>query len=277
MEVAFSPSSNQPSAVPGARDMASFRKFLIAAALTGAPLASLPALVPTQVDQSAVARSEAEREYQDALRSLREAILPAGERDENWDVGGADIEKAIRDLGVDKFYLLRTGSPDGAALVTVVTDRPISDFAQREWRVVDTYGSADAVLENPGLTFGYLSPRYVLGGRTNNRRVGSAACADGISHAILYEVPGAPESAEDKDLPEFFKAMMLAIEGQTLCSRADGDASKGWSMRQYFPDGRLVLNPDRSIPSDRITIVPAAPVGTLIKPPLPPAPATPQP
>ena len=257
--------------------MMAVRYFLIASALAGAPLAGLSADVPTRQDGPDLAQSEAEREYQDALRSLREAIFPAGERDENWNVGGADVEKALRDLGVDKFYLLKTGSPDGVALVTIVTDRPIADFAEREWRVVDTYGSADTFLGNPGLTFGYLSPRYILGGRTDNRRVGSASCADGISHAILYEVPGAPESADDRELPEFFKAMMQAIEGQTLCSRADGDASKGWSIRQYFPDGRLLLNPDRSIPSDRVTIVPAAPVGTLIKPPSLPASATPQP
>ena len=257
--------------------MSRSRNTLIALAIFGAPLAPSAAFVPTIADQPAPSQPWPEREDQDSLRSLREAIFPAGERDENWDVGGADIEKDLRDLGVDRFYLLQTGSPDGATLVTIVTDRPISDFAQREWRVVDTYGSADAFLGNPGLTFGYLSPRYILAGRTNNRRVRSVSCADGISHAILYEVPGASESADDKELPEFFRAMMLAIEGQTLCSRADGDSSKGWSIRQYFPDGRRLLNPDRSISSDRVTTVPAAPVGTLIKPPSPPAPVTPQP
>ena len=249
------------------------RNTLIALAIFGAPLAPSAAFVPTTAEQPAQDQSQAEAE--EAIRALREMILPAGERDENWDVGGADIEKALRDLGPDRFYLLKTGAPDGATLVSIMTDRPIADFAQSEWRVVDTYGSAETVLENPGLTFGYLSPRYVLGGRTNSRRVRSASCSDGITHAILYEVPGAPESADDKELPDFFRAMMLAIEGQTLCSRADGDPSKGWSLRQYFPDGRLLLNPDRSIPSDRVTIVPAAPVETLIKPPSPPAPATP--
>lgn len=255
--------------------MISARNILVGAALLAAPLTLSQAAVPEKPgDVAAAGEPASDVESKKALRELRDLLFPAGERDENWNVGGADIEKALRELGPDKFYLLKTGAPDGGTLVSIMTDRPIAEFAQREWRVVDAYGSADTVLENPGLTFGYLSPRYILAGRTNSRRVRTAACADGISHAILYEVPDAPESADDEDLPDFFRAMMLAAEGLTLCRRADGDPSKGWSIRQYFPDGRLLLNPDRSIPADRVTIVPAAPIDSLIKPP-PPPPATP--
>jgi hypothetical protein len=257
--------------------MAFIRNFLIAVALIGAPLGGVSADVPTKLDElDPAANPMSDADAEKALRQLRDLMLPAGERDENWNVGGADIEKTIRDLGADKYYVLQVSAVDGSTAVTILTDRPITDFASGEWRAVESYGTADAAIENPTLTFTYLSPRYVLGGRANNRRVRSAICGEGISHAILYELPGAPVSPEDKELPEFVRAMMRAIEGQTLCSRHDGDPSKGYSVRNYFPDGRLILNPDRSVSVDRSTIVPAAPVSTLIKPP-PPAPATPQP
>ena len=90
-------------------------------------------------------------------------------------------------------------------------------------------------------------------------------------------MPVAPPVSEDNELPEFFQGFMLAADGYTLCSRYDGDRVTGYTVRTFLPDGRLVLNPDRTVPSSRIAIVPAAPVDSLIKPPPVPAEPTPRP
>src|SRR3712207_7470838 len=50
--------------------------------------------------------------------------------------------------------------------------------------------SGAAALDNPFVQFGRLTARYVFAARANSRRVGDADCADPVSHAILYEVPG---------------------------------------------------------------------------------------
>lgn len=156
---------------------------------------------------------------------------------------------------------------------SVPTARPIADFAPASWRIAKSYGSQETRLENSVVTFGYLSPRFVLAGRANSWRARDVICGDKISHAILYEVPDSPGSPADKDIADMFEALLVATEGQTLCGRYDGDPEKGYTARTFFPDGRLVLNPDRSAPAGRASIVPAAPVDSLIKPP-PEPPAT---
>jgi hypothetical protein len=257
--------------------MAFFRNFLIAVALAGAPLGGLCAEVPTKLDEVATAEksgSPADREK--AIRELRDLLFPTGERVDNWNVGGADIMAALELLGADKHYLLQTEGSDGPLSVGIWTDRPIADFAPAAWRVVDSYGSNETVLENAGLAFAYLTPRYAFAVRGNSRPAGSAHCSDRVGHAILYEVPESQQSPEDKDIPDFFVGMIAAMDGFAACARYDGDLEKGYSITVFLPDGRRLLRPDRSISAGRATIVPAAPIDILIKPP-PPAPATPQP
>ena len=68
-----------------------------------------------------------------------------------------------------------------------------------------------------------------------------------------------------------FEMLLIAVEGQTTCNRYDGDPEKGYAARDYLPDGRLILNPDRSVPApDRVVIVPSGPVDRLIGPPAEP-------
>ena len=251
------------------------RNLLIAAVLLAAPLAGTPAEVPTPLGEAVVSESaRIDREYEEAIRGLREAMLQTGDPVQNWDVGGADVETAIRALGADKYYLLETDPADGTMVVSILTERPVADFAPATWRVAESFGSAETKLESPTVSFVVMTARYVVGGRAGTRRARDAACTEKIGHAILYEVPGAPSTPEDADMPDIFAAMMLALEGQTICSRYDGSPDKGYSVRDFLPDGRLLLNPDRSVRAGRAAIVPAAPVDSLIKPP-PPPPATP--
>lgn len=250
------------------------RNTLIVLAIFWAPLAASFAEVPDRVDSPEQVRSDAEA--REAVRALREMIFPGGERVEGWDVGGADPEAAVRAMGADKYYLLETDASDGTSILTILTARPISEIAPSGWRVVKSYGAAETPLDNPSVAFGHLTSRFVLAGRSNGIRTRDADCSSKIGEAILYEVPGAPEAPEDKDVPDMFDGLMVAIDGQTLCVRFDGDPKKGYSARYFLPDGRQLLNPDRSIAASRVEIVPAAPIDTLIKPP--PAPATtPQP
>ena len=252
-------------------------KLLIAGALLAAPLAISRSEVPELPGGAASSEQRASAaDGEKAIRQLRELMFPAGERVEDWDVGGADPEEAVRAMGADKYYLLETDASDGTSTVTILTARPISEIAPAGWRIVKSYGAAETQLDNPSVAFGFLTPRFVLAGRANGIRTRDADCSNTIGHAILYEVPGAPEAPEDRDIPDMFDGLMLAIDGQTLCARSDGDPTKGFSVRYFLPDGRLLLNPDRSVPASRATIVPAAPIDTLIKP-SPPEPATPQP
>lgn len=254
--------------------MAVRRNWLIAMALLTAPIAAAPADVPTPLGEPATTEgAKADRDYEEAIRALREIMLPAGDRVENWDVGGADVEAAIRARGADGYYLLESDPSDGTTILSILTDRPIADFAPSEWRVAESHGSAETPVENPSVTFGYLTPRFVMSARAGSRRIGTADCTDRMSHAILYEVPGAPQTPEDEGMADMFRGIMVAMEGQTVCSRYDGSPEQGYSVRNFLPDGRRLLNPDRSIPAGRAAIVPAAPVDSLIKPP-PPAPPT---
>ena len=257
--------------------MSTIVRLLIAGTLLAAPLTVSRSEVPELPGQAAPAEKPfSDADSEKAIRQLRDLMFPAGERVEDWDVGGADPEAAVRAMGADKYYLLETDASDGTSIVTILTARPISEIAPSGWRVVKSYGAVDTPLDNPSVAFGYLTPRFVLAGRGNGIRTRDADCSNTIGHAILYEVPGAPEAPEDRDIPDLFDGLMLAIDGQTLCARFDGDPKKGFSARYFLPDGRLLLNPDRSVPASRVEIVPAAPIDTLIKPP-PPAPATPQP
>jgi len=211
------------------------------------------------------------RAFQAAVQQLRTFMLRTGETVEGWDRGGADPDGDLRRLGADRFYMLNRGS-DGAG-VTILTDRPLGDFAPAGWRIVDSYGSAGEALRSPQLDFQPLSARYVIGARSDISRVNDVGCARGFSHALLYELPGAPATEGDESIPTFFRMVILALEDQTICVRSDGTAETGYTARFFLPDGRSL--PAFDDPSERITIVPAAPIDRLIEPPPRPAPAAP--
>ena len=94
-------------------------------------------------------------------------------------------------------------------------------------------------------------------------RQNDAACFRDLSHALLYEVPGAPEIPEDAVMPMFFRMIILAMDSQTVCARMDGDRERGWRARFFLPDGRAL--PALTDANDLLTIVPAAPVETLVR------------
>jgi hypothetical protein len=206
--------------------------------------------------------------YQAAIRELRETLLRPGERVEGWDRGGADPDGEVRRLGADRFYMVSRS--DTGAGVSILTDRPIADFAPAGWRIVDSYGQAGERLSAPQVDFQPLSARYVFAARIDYTKVNDVACYSNFSHALLYEVPGAPADPDDDILPMMFRVMILAFENQTVCVRAEGDRERGYTSRFFMPDGRSL--PALDDPSERMTIVPAAPVDQLIAPP-PPRPA----
>ncbi|MGZ8999427.1 MAG: hypothetical protein ACXW2T_11295, partial [Allosphingosinicella sp.] len=76
-----------------------------------------------------------DRDYEEAIRALREAMFQPGERVENWDVGGADLEGAVRAMGAEKYYVLESDASDGSTLLSILTSRPIADFAPASWRI----------------------------------------------------------------------------------------------------------------------------------------------
>jgi hypothetical protein len=238
--------------------------FVAVAALI-APLAMASA-TPVLSEQEGPAGEIGLDEFRDAIAELRALMLRPGERVEGWDRGGANPDADLRARGADSHYFLSRGR-DGTS-VHILTSRPIADFASAAWRPVDSYGAASAELSSPQLDFFALSARYVMATRSQFHRVRDVDCQDNLSHALLYEVPGAPESPGDEELPILFRMTILALEDQRICVRTDGDAERGYRSRMFLPDGRSL--PELDDPGGLMTIVPAAPVDQLIEPPPPP-------
>jgi hypothetical protein len=205
--------------------------------------------------------AEALAQFRTQVERMRAELLRPGERVEGWDRGGADPDAALRALGAERFYQLSRGV-DGTG-VTILTARPIRDFAPAGWRVVDSYGIADERLEYPQVDFHPLSDRYVVASRSSSWRQNDAGCFRNLSHALLYERPNAVESPDDSAMPMFFRMIILAMDGQTICTRTDGDRTSGWRSRFFLPDGRAL--PALTDNNDLLTIVPAAPIDTLVR------------
>lgn len=241
--------------------------MLLAAIVLAAAGPAGAVAVPSQDDAGALAAFEA------AVAQIRASVLRAGERVENWDRGGADPDADARALGAETHFLLTSGR--AGASVAIVTERPLADFAPASWRIVDSYGAAGERLAGAQLGFEALSARYMIGARARTWRQNDVSCWRGFSHALLYEVPGAPAGPDDEQLPTLFRLLILALENETLCMRADGDGQRGYSIRYFLPDGRSL--PEVDDPAERVTIVPAAPVDRLVTPPSPRPSADPPP
>lgn len=224
-------------------------------------LALLPAQMLAQSPAPPTGDAESLAQFRTGVERMRAELLRPGERVENWDRGGADPDAELRALGADRHYQLSRGV-DGTG-VTILTDRPIRDFAPAGWRVVDSFGEAAERIEQPQIDFHPLSERYVIASRSSSWRQNDAGCFRNLSHALLYEVPGAPASAEDAMMPMFFRMIILAMDGQTICVRMDGNRERGWRSRFFLPDGRAL--PALTDNNDLLTIVPAAPVDTLVR------------
>jgi hypothetical protein len=208
-----------------------------------------------QADADSLAR------FRSAVERMRAEMLRPGERLEGWDRGGADPDRELRALGADRFYQLNR-TVDGSS-VTILTDRPIRDFAPSTWRVVDSYGEAGEALDHPQVDFLPFSERYVIASRSTSFRRNDAGCFRNLSHALLFEVAGAPASAEDANVPMLFRMLILAMDGQTICVRMDGDREHGYRSRYFLPDGRAL--PVLTDANDLLTIVPAAPLENLVR------------
>jgi hypothetical protein len=225
--------------------------------------------------QASLAQPNAEQDVQigsaetfgAAVAALRERMLRPGATVEGWNRGGANPDADLRRAGAETHYFLNRGE-DGTS-VGILSDRPIAAFAPAGWRVVDSFGSAATPLDGAQLDFVPLSPRYVIATRGQFRRRGDVDCTPGIANALLYEIPGAASGADDEGIPFMFRMLILAMDEQEICVRADGDAARGYRSQAFLPDGRLLpgLTDDEGI----TTIVPAAPIDRLIVPPTRPA------
>ena len=230
--------------------------WLAACALAAAPAA---AQVPGEQDLQ-IADVET---LQRAVDELRGEMFRRGPRVEGWDVGGVDPDAELRERGADRFYFLNRDS--GGTSVGIITTRPASDFVPAEWRVVDSYGTMAADLPSPQLDFIALSDRYVMAMRSQFERRRDVNCSPEVSGALLYEIPGAPARAGDETLPIFFRLILLAVEGQEVCVRTEGDATSGYRSRVFTPDGYEL--PELSDEEGITILVPAGPIDQLLEPP----------
>lgn len=236
--------------------------MLLAACLALSPGAAFAQDDPSAAPEGATASAEEMiAQLRGAVEALRAEILRPGELVPGWDVGGADPDAELLSAGADGHYFL-IRSADSPAVI-IFTQRRIADFAPGSWRIVDSYGSAIDAVERPFVQFSRLSPRYVLATRSNAFRRNNVDCTDKTTHALLYELPGETMTEDDENVPLLFRLGMLALEDSTTCTRYEGSRASGWTMRPLLPDGRGLPALDR--PADRLTIVPAAPIDTLIR------------
>lgn len=217
----------------------------------------------------------------DQLRRMTPADLEEYHRYENapgpfvpgWNVGGADPGSDLRSLGADTHYFAhRTGQ---RVSVTILTDRPLEDFVPPGWRLLDAGESSPITTGRPFVNFIYLlSPRYVLAIRGTTTRVGDVDCdADG-GKSRLFERPGVRLARGEPDREEIILLFRLAMRTLAAedpsCVRYDGDRERGYRKQIFLPDGRIL--PHAGNPNTLLTIVPAGPVETILRPdpPLPP-------
>lgn len=234
--------------------------LLLGAAGSAAAQGKPPATAPQQQDEGEPDDAEVLAMLQAAVADMRRSMFAPGPAVEGWNRGGADPDAELRARGADRnVFLLRSASEPS---VVMLTERPIADFAPSGWRIVDSYGSATERVRAPFVQFTRLTPRYVIAMRAGSQRVGTADCTDPIAHAMLYEVPDAPESEDDETLPLFFRIALLAGEGQIVCTRYVRDG-EGWRLNAFLPDGRSLPQLDRA--DDRLSIVPVGPVDALLR------------
>lgn len=230
--------------------------FAAALLLCAAPAAA----VPTQPQAEAPASPE--EQLRGLVQEIRATMLRTGEVVPGWNVGGADPDAALRAKGADTHYFLIDDG--GSREVSILSDKRIDTFAPGDWRQVDSYGSPVAYAEKPSIAFAALSSRYAVGLRGDGYRANDVDCSKKITHAILYEDPDAPDDGTDRDSAiGLFRVTLLAMDGQEICTRSQGNAETGWTARYMLPDGRDL--PELNSKKTHMTIVPAAPVDTLIK------------
>jgi hypothetical protein len=209
-------------------------------------------------------------DFLETVRQMRAELMKPGPRVADWQ-GGADPSAAVRARGADR-HVLVTEDENGSS-VSMLTDRRIADVAPSAWRIVDSYGSPVAYAENPGLGFVPLGRRFVVASRSSQWREHGLDCGKGFTHAILFERRDADSKEDVETAIGMFRLTMLAMEEETLCTRAEGDPDKGWDIRVVLPDGRDLpaFNEGRR----RMRIVPAGSLDALVKgTPLPDVPAT---
>jgi hypothetical protein len=201
-------------------------------------------------------------ELRNLVEQMRADILKPGAVLPGWNVGGADADAELRALGADKhYYLLKEGAKQE---VGILTEKRITDFAPSRWKVLDTYGSPIRYAENPSVHFSPLGSRYFIGMRSGGWRENGVDCSKDVTHAILFEDPGLPAGKDDAGTAiGLFRIALLALEGQTICAKAEGNSKEGWRIRHLLPDGRSLPELDET--ETVMTIVPAGPVENLVK------------
>lgn len=227
--------------------------------LTLAALLLAPAPAAAQDEAPEAGASVAE--LQQMVDQTRAQMLRPGPREAGWDQGGANPDADLRARGADRHYWVTSHSSGQS--VGILTRRPIAELAPAGWTVVDSYGAESGTpLDNPQIDFQPMSARYVLATRTQFTRRGGVDCTPGIASALLYDREGGSEvTNEDAAVILTFRILILAMEGQEICVRSEGNAAQGYRSRLFLPDGRAL--PELS--DDGVTrIVAAGPIDRLV-------------
>lgn len=230
---------------------------------TWIPIAAAAAFVCAPVMAAQTPTQAQPAELKTLVDTARAELLKPGPVVAGWNVGGADPNAELALRGADKHYFLEEHE-DGDADVSIPTTRRIDALAPAAWRAIDSFGSPIDYVERPTVSFSPVGTRYAIGARSGEWRENGVDCGKGPSHAILYERPEGPKEDLGRDEAiMLFRITMLAIDGQTVCVRHEGNARDGWRSRLMLRDGRDL--PELNKGSSRLRIVPAAPLETLVK------------
>ena len=191
-----------------------------------------------------------------------------------WNAGGADPHSDLKAMGADRYYFANRGS--FGVSVTILTDRPIEDFAPKSWRLLDSYGTRAAGEGEPWVNFiHWFDGRYVMASTGRTVRNGGAFCGSDGGEYRLFERPdvkrarGEPGTGLAREI--FASTIRTMAREPTSCSRYYGDRVRGYTRRDFTLDGR---EQDSSLPaaeppanSTHRIIVPACPIERVLKRP----------
>ena len=204
-----------------------------------------------------------------ALADTEAKLFRPGAKAENWNKGGVDLRSRIAASpgGLAGNYLVEVDK-DGEISIAIFTSAPATTFVPANWKRLWRFGDIDAAGPDSFLEFGNVDGPYFFVVRGTSKRVGDAYCSAGPTGAEIYEAPGSEGAtgAAAGIVLLMFEAALEMTAKYTVCEKYE-PLGKGFATRYFFEDGRSLPGMDDQ--GDRLHIIPAVPIGQLLKPTAP--------
>lgn len=237
-------------------------KFLAAPGLALLLLASGPAATTPTTETHPV--DDVRAVVEAALNQFEVKAMAPGPAEPGWSEAGTDLHALVdsRPGGRAANFLLQEDK-DGSRSVMILSPSSPLGLVPDTWSPIADIGDIESAASGTDFYIGHLEGPYYAVLRGSSRQVGKAYCSSGPVTARLYR---RPEPADADELaPEImellFGAVVRRLEKYEVCTRYDADGD-GYRSRSFLPDGRSLPGLEES--EERVTVVPAAPVETLL-------------